>query len=65
MAKIKVVKKEKSLAENMSDDYKQMLSDTGACILLKDKPGDYKVMSTYSVKKEKKRETSTKNKKRK
>ena len=47
------------------DDYKQMLSDTGACILLKDKPGDYKVMSTYSIKKEKKRGTSTKKKKKK
>ncbi len=65
MAKIKVVKKEKSLAENMSDEYKQMLKETGAEIVLKDKPSNFKVMSTYSVKPEKKRGTSTKKKKRK
>ena len=65
MAIIKLVKKEKSLEENMSDEYKQMLQATGAEIVYKDKPGEYKVMSTYSVKTEKKRGTSTKKKKKK
>ncbi len=65
MAKIKVIKKENNLEQNMSDEYKQMLKETGAQIVFKDKPDNFKVMSTYSVKPEKKRGTSTKKKKKK
>lgn len=65
MAKIKIVKKENNLEQTMSDEYKQMLKETGAEIVLKDKPNNFKVMSTYSVKPEKKRGTSTKKKKKK
>lgn len=65
MAKIKIVKKENNLEQTMSDEYKQMLKETGAEIVHKDKPNNFKVMSTYSVKPEKKRGTSTKKKKKK
>ena len=66
MAKIKVVKKEKSLQAEMSDDYKQMLDATGACILLKDKPiANYSVMSSYSVKPKRTRGQSKKKKRKK
>ena len=65
MAKIKIVKKENNLEQNMSDEYKQMLKETGAEIVLKDKPDNFKVMSTYSIKPEQKRGTSTKKKKKK
>lgn len=64
MAKIKVVKKEKSLADNMSDDYRQLLKDTGAYIYRKPgKTANYSVLSTYSV--TPKRERGPKKKKRK
>lgn len=65
MAKIKIVKKENNLEQTMSDEYKQMLKETGAEIVLKDKPNNFKVMSTYSIKPEKKRGASTKKKKKK
>ena len=65
MAKIKVVKKEKSLEENMTDEYKQMLNDTGAEIVYKDKTGNYQVMSSYSFKPKKRERGQSKKKKRK
>lgn len=65
MAKIKVVKKEKSIEDNMSDDYKQLLKDTGAFIYRKPNANtaNYSILSTYSVKP--KRERGPKKKKRK
>ncbi len=54
MAKIKVVRKEQKLQDEMTEDYKNMLRDTGASIIIKEKKGNYSVMSAYSVKPQKK-----------
>lgn len=65
MAKIKVVKKETNLLDEIHDDYKKMLMDTGAYIYQKQKvnTANFTVLSAYNVKP--KRERGPKKKKRK
>ena len=65
MAKIKNIKKETNLLDEIHDDYKKLLMSTGADIYKKQKvnTANYQVLSAYSVKP--KRERGPKKKKRK